>query len=52
MVKEGKGVDYFLQIHNGRRAGYWLKVAIFKILATHGPRFFSFLREVLFKKKT
>jgi hypothetical protein len=36
MVKEGEGVDFFLQIHNGRRGGYWLKVAIFKILATVG----------------
>ncbi len=36
MVKEGEGVDFFLQIHNGRRGGYWLKVAIFKILAIRG----------------
>ncbi len=36
MVKEGEGVDFFLQIHNVRRGGYWLKVAIFKILATRG----------------
>jgi hypothetical protein len=37
MVKEGEGVDYFIQIHKGSRGGQWLKVAIFKILATHGP---------------
>jgi hypothetical protein len=37
MVKEGEGVDFFLQIHNGRRGGQWLKIAIFKILGTHGP---------------
>ncbi len=42
MVKEGEGVDFFLQIHNGRSGGQWLKVAIFKILTTHGPWFFYF----------
>jgi hypothetical protein len=32
---KGRGL-IFLQIHNGR-GRWWLKIAIFKILGTHGP---------------